>query len=146
MKKFLVAFFVVFGIACGSCTGSNKAVMTVSYDQLTAEGVIEKCNTPDEVYDVPSSNFPMTAKVIRHQNCLGLTDVLMITWPGAASEKNLTAAKLLTLMYVEFHNKKFTDTQISVTFLKSDNLDQGEGSVQIAFYEVKVTAKTKSTK
>lgn len=146
MKKFLVAFLVVFGMGCGACTGSNKAVVTVSYDQLTAKGVLEKCNTPDEVYDVPPSSFPMTAKVIRHQDCLGLTDVLMVTWPGDASEKNLTAAKLLTLMYVEFHNKKFEDTQISVTFLKSDNLNKGEGSVQIAFYEVKVTAKTKSTK
>ena len=138
MKSLLIVLLILTLTGCGGCTTTTKSI---KYDQLTAKSVIDSCNTPEEVHNISPQTFSMPAKVIRHHNCLGVSDVLMVTWPGDASEKNLTAAKLLVLMYLEYQHEKLGKPALSAEFLKSDHLQQDDSRVQIAFYELKLVPK-----
>ena len=140
MENILTVLLLTFVIGCGSCTTATKNVIP-SYDHLTVQAVIDKCNSPVEVHDVPAFRFPMVAKVIRHSNCLGVNDVLMVTFPGDSSEKHMTGAKLLMLMYVEYQNATSSDEIFSAKFLKLDQLGQSGEFVNIVFYEIKKTQK-----
>ena len=138
MKSLLTFLLILTLTGCGACTTTSKSV---KYNQLTAKGVLDACTTPDEVHNISPQTFSMAAKVIRHHNCLGVSDVLMVTWPGEASEKNLTAAKLLVLMYLEYQHEKLGNPALLARFLKSDHLQQDDSKVQIAFYELKLIPK-----
>ena len=116
----------------------------VRYDNVTAISAVDSCDTPDEIHNIPGFRFPLTAQVVRHQNCLDIPDMLMIIWPGEVTEKNLVAARLLALMYVEHQNKGLVDVKLSSIFLKADHFDREGVTVQIAFYELlKVTDEDK---
>ena len=136
MKKVIILFLSIALIGCASTSSSTKL------DNITALSAVKKCTPPDEIHSVQPFRFPIPAQVIRHANCLGINDMLMVMYPGEASEKNQTAAKLLMLMYVEFSNDKLQDTTLSGKFLKTDTLLQEDGSiVRVAFFELIITKK-----
>ena len=66
---------------------------------------------------------------------MGVEDLLVIAWPGELNEKNLTAVKLLALMYVEHQGNEHT-----VTLLKTDKEvmsdTEGDLTVNMAFYKL----------
>ena len=139
MKNILMILMVGFLTGCSGCTGVTKAV---KYDNVTAQKFGETCDAPEEAYNVPPFRFPMPAQVIRHKKCMGVDDLLIVVWPGEASEKNLTAARLLMLMYVEFQNAD-VDGELAAKLLKTDQIHPEEGlTVNMAFYELKKILKT----
>ena len=146
MKKILLIVSLMFVMGCGSwsCSSTNKSI--VAYDHITAQAMKDSCTLPDEVHEIHPGTFPIYARVIRHSDCLGLSDVLMVTFPGDVSDKNTTAAKLLMLMYVEFQNEKMKDYKMTGKFLKIDSLEQSNGMIiQIAFYELKTSPVAKTS-
>ncbi len=135
MKKTLlcmVAFLLTGVIACSSV---NKNVAT--YPEITMQKFNDTCESPDEVHAVPAFRFPIPAQVIRHKKCMEVEDLLVVVWPGELNEKNLTAVKLLALMYVEHQGNEH-----SVRLLKTDRRTMDGGLVvNMAFYELKKTVK-----
>ncbi len=113
-----------------SCSGASKQVP--SYPEVTAKKFNDTCETPDEVHAVPPIRFPIPAHVIRHKNCMGVDDLLVVAWPGDVSEKNLTAAKLLMLMYLEHQGG-----DLKADLLKTDKeVLEGGLTVNMAFYKI----------
>jgi len=137
MKKIIVLFLLVIFMGCAVTKTSTKL------DNITATSAVEKCSPPDELHTVPPFRFPIPAQVIRHANCLGVVDMLMVVYPGEVSEKNQAAARLLMLMYVEFNNSKLQDAVMSGNFLKTDGLVQDDGTVvRVVFFELTTIKKS----
>ena len=128
----LVALILVIVSVIG-CSGASRAVNT--HPEITMQNLKDTCETPVEVHSVPAFRFPIPAQVIRHKNCMGVEDLLVVAWPGALNEKNLTAVKLLALMYVEHQGNEHT-----VSLLKTDKEvmsdTEGELTVNMAFYKL----------
>lgn len=144
MKKTItfVAIILVLLLALAtvlSCSGANKSVAT--YPEVTMQKFNDTCESPDEVHTVPPFRFPIPAQVIRHKNCLGVDDLLVVVWPGDLNEKNLTAVKLLVLMYIEHQDEEYT-----YTLLKTDRETLPEGLVvNMTFHKLqKIVKKQKN--
>ena len=126
-------------LGCAGCVGVVKHVK--QYPDVTAEKLRAICTTPEEVYNVPQLRFPIPAQVIRHENCMGIDDLLTVAWPGDLSEKNVVAARLLVLMYLE-HNNNSSFSKITGKLLKIDKMLTPRGqTVGMAFYELSKIAK-----
>lgn len=124
-----------FFLSCIGCSGATKSVE--KYAGVTVQNFNKTCGEPEEFYDVPSLRFPIPAQVIRDKGCMGIKDILTVAFPGEATEKNLTAAKLLMLMYIEHQSSELTGT-----LLKTDKTVTSSGMiVHMAFYELKKVVK-----
>ena len=133
---------IVLSILLLGCAGSVKHVK--QYPSVTAEKLRTTCTTPEEVHNVHQLRFPIPAQVIRHKNCMGVGDLLIVAWPGELSEKNITAARLLVLMYVE-HKNNSSFSKIISKLLKIDKMLTPEGrTVGMAFYELNKTKKSEN--
>jgi hypothetical protein len=135
MKKRLtaaIAALVILVLAIASiigCSGAQKSVE--KYAEVTAQNFGQKCETPDEVHAIPPSRFPIAAQVIRHKNCMSIPDMLIIVWPGEPTEKNITAVKLLMLMYIDHQHGPYHGE-----LLKIDKDTGVDFTVSIAFYKL----------
>ena len=123
---FLAAAF--FAVSCSSCSAVNS---NLKNEHITSVAYVEQCTSPSEAYDVPPLRFPMHARVVRHQNCLGVDDLLVVSWPGELSPKNKAAAQLLMFMYLEFRSDEF-----EAELLKTDVNKQGGHMIGSAFYKL----------
>ena len=123
---FLAAAFLV--ASCSSCSAVNSSLKN---EYITSAAYVEQCTSPSESYDVPPLRFPMYARVVRHQNCLGVDDLLVVSWPGELSPKNKAAAQLLMLMYLEFRSDEF-----KAELLKTDVSNQSGQMIGSAFYKL----------
>ena len=127
----LVALLIAMATVLG-CSGASRTINT--YPEITMQNLKDSCETPVEVHAVPAFRFPIPAQVIRHKNCMGVEDLLIIAWPGELNEKNLTAVKLLALMYIEHH---------ALSLLKTDKETmsdaEGELTINMAFYRLDKT-------
>jgi|TARA_R110002110_G_scaffold119239_1_gene293612 hypothetical protein len=132
MKKVLLIISALFLL---SCSAANTANTRPAYASVSASSV-DACSTPSEVHAVPGFRFPLTAQVVRHQNCMEVDDMLMIIFPGDASEKNLVAARLLSLMYTEHQNGQDQESVMTAKFIKADKVLREGITVQVAFYEL----------
>ena len=128
----LVALLIAMATVLG-CSGASRTINT--YPEITMQNLKDTCETPIEVHAVPAFRFPIPAQVIRHKSCMGVEDLLVIAWPGELNEKNLTAVKLLALMYVEHQGSENT-----VSLLKTDREtmadSEGELVINMAFYKL----------
>ena len=135
-----VAGVLVLILALASVFGCSAPAKHVPlYPEITAQKFNDLCETPEEVHAVPAFRFPIPAQVIRHKSCMGVDDLLVIVWPGDAGEKNLTAVKLLMLMYLEHQGEKH-----EAKLLKTDKeVLEGGLVVNMAFYELTKTMEKK---
>ena len=125
----LIAMLLLIASFMG-CSGLNSNVP--SYPEVTIQNFTDNCESPDEVHNVPAFQFPIPAQVIRQKGCMGVDDLLVVAWPGELNEKNLTAVKLLTLMYVEHQGGL-----LQATLLRTDaKTIEGEMIVNMAFYKL----------
>lgn len=123
-----------------SCAVTKPTVSKL--DSINVADAMEKCSHPGEVHTIVPLQFPMAAQVVRHTDCLGINDMLMVMYSGNASEKNQTAARLLMLMYVEFQNTNFTDIILSGVYLKTDTFKSEDSSLlSITFFELLESSK-----
>jgi len=118
-----------------SCAVTKPTVNKL--DSINVADAMEKCSHPGEVHTILPLQFPMAAQVVRHADCLGISNMLMVMYTGEATEKSVTAAKLLMLMYVEFQNINFTDIILSGVYLKTDTFKSKDNSlVSVTFFEL----------
>tara|TARA_B100000029_G_C17429791_1_gene907454 strand:- start:180 stop:611 length:432 start_codon:yes stop_codon:yes gene_type:complete len=135
MKNLIILLLVSVLAGCSGCVGVNKNVK--KHVNVTAKAFDETCNTAEEIHNIHPFRFPVPAQVIRHKNCMDVADLLIVVWPGEASEKNITAARLLMLMYLE-HQNADEAAETTATLLKTDQFEPEEGLVvNMAFYELK---------
>ena len=133
MKSVAIILSILM-IGCSGCVAPTKHVR--QHPNITAEEFRATCTEPEEVYNVPPFRFPIPAQVVRHKDCMGISDLFIVAWPGELSEKNLTAAKLLMLMYLE-HNSTASFSGITGKFLKVDKVLTPDGdTIGMAFYEL----------
>ena len=130
ISVFLAACFLALSFGCSSATKSIE-----TYPQITIQNFNDSCGEPSEYYAVPPIRFPIPAQVIRHKGCMGISDLLTIAFPGEASDKNLTAVKLLMLMYLE-HQSEDTAARL----LKIEKTFEDGLTINMAFYELSVKA------
>jgi len=136
IKKLATLFLIAnFFIGCVSCSGASKNVE--KYANITAHNLNKTCGEPEESYNITAHSFPIPAQVIRDKGCMGIKDMLTVTWYGEASEKNKTAAKLLMLMYLEHQSSGLTSE-----YLKTDRTVTPLGLIaHMAFFELKKATK-----
>ena len=149
IKQNLIKFFVavlaallvmILMVGCNNTNKTKTQVQIDPYASVTAKAVVEQCNDPSEVYPILPITFPLEALVVRHSDCAGVGDMLMVIWPGENTERNSTAAELLVLMYVERANLVDQDRVLSSSFIKIDKHAGTEVS-HIAIYELKTSKK-----
>ena len=125
----LIAMLLLIASFMG-CSGLHSNVP--AYPEVTIQNFTDNCGSPDEVHSVPAFQFPIPAQVIRQKGCMGVDDLLVVAWPGELNEKNLTAVKLLTLMYVEHQGGT-----LQATLLRTDaKTIEDEVVVNMAFYKL----------
>tara|TARA_Y100000034_G_scaffold72011_1_gene86872 strand:- start:305 stop:730 length:426 start_codon:yes stop_codon:yes gene_type:complete len=130
MKKIL-AFLLLLSLQLPGC-------QTISHyrkvKKISAERAVEECTGPRDFHMVPPTSFGVTIRIMRHKDCMGVSDMLMMLWDGDKTELNETVVKAVMLMYIDsinYNNK----VQIGRVFLKYDVIESG---LHIKFYELVV--------
>ena len=82
--------------------------------------------------------FPISAIMMRHSNCLGVDDLLVVVWFGDRSEVNVIAARMLSLMYVQNYNSLHPNEQMSIEKLKIDELKVDDEETYMMFSRLAV--------
>ena len=128
---------VLVGIAIlASCTTKPDLA-----SKITAKAAYETCREPVEVHDISPYAFPIAAKIHRHDNCLGIRDMLLIVWYGDRTEKNEVAATLLALMYVENYNDANPKKLMTMDYVKTDELKVDNEKTYINFNILRIRTK-----
>ena len=136
----IIAVVIILILAMASVMGCSGAQKNVEkHAEITAQNFNEGCESPEEVHSIPPFRFPIPAQVIRHKNCIGVPDMLAIAWPGESTEKNVTAVKLLMLMYIEHQSDSYR-----AELLKIDTTTADDGTtISVAFYKLEKVEKNK---
>jgi len=146
--RFVAPVVVILGIIAGGILTDAGWRAKISnsdpYVKLSAEGAYQSCRQPEEIYEISSFTFPLTAKVMRHSECLGYKDIFMVVWNGPKSDKNITAAKLLGLVYIENYNSFSSDENMTFDYIKVDQLSVDEEETYIMFAQLKTEKKKKN--
>lgn len=138
MHKFKILLVSVLALTLLSC-GTTIATLTPledEYSNVTVDHAFGTCTSPDESHNINRQDFPMQAHLVRHKNCLGIDDALMIFWPGEPTERNLVGARLLMLMYVDFKNMKDFKTILRGKLVRVDTRSKGSELISGAFYSL----------
>ena len=125
-------------IICGLLvlTGCERIPAPVE-EKISAQRAYETCRLPEEFHVISPFTFPIAARVMRHKSCMNIDNLLMVVWYGEHSEKNMTAAKLLALMYVSNHNDNNPTDKLTAVHLLTDELKVDEMETHISFYQLK---------
>ena len=142
--RFVVPAMVILGVLTGTAWHA-KSSSNDPYEKLSAIGAYQSCRQPAEIYEISSFSFPLTAKVMRHPECLGHKDIFMVVWNGPKSDKNVTAAKLLGLVYAENYNSFSTDEKMPFDYIKVDQLSVDEEETYIMFAQLKIEKNKKNS-
>jgi hypothetical protein len=100
--------------------------------EVTAARAAEECKAPIDFHLIPPTSFGVPLRLMRHKNCMGVEDMLMILWNGERNELNETVAKTVMLLYVDSINLSNKE-QTGRVFLKGDQIEEG---FHINFYEL----------
>ena len=100
--------------------------------KISAGRAVEECTGPKDFHMVPPTSFGVTIRIMRHEDCMGIPDMLMMLWDGEKTELNETIVKAVMLMYVDSLNIN-SKKQFGRIFLKYDKIQEGP---HIKFYEL----------
>lgn len=118
--------FLIWGVITGLGCDTLRAKRTIA--RLSVERAEKDCPTPLEFYAVPSMSYGLEVTVMRHRDCMGVPDLLMVLWSGENDELNFSIAKIIALMY--FKSMEVTDHR----YLKVGT--SKERPTHIIFYEI----------
>ena len=126
----LVSALMVLG--CATTSSTNLKLNTIS-----GSGFTESCRTPSEWYDIPPWRLGMPAKVVRHTDCMGVQDMLIVIHPAPSNEVTMAASRLLALMYVDNKEKAGEGREkLNVSYLKTDMVLAGGNNIYLVFFEL----------
>ena len=101
---------------------------------MTADRAAKECLSPTTTYFVPPTSYGLEMRIMRHKDCMGIPDMLMMLWAGEKSELSETIVKAIMLMYIDSVNISNDSRQLGRIFLKYDRL--GDEGLHIKFYEL----------
>lgn len=140
MAKTAVIIFLAIGLVACSATQvaktSSKAAILSKIGGVTAPGFVEECVDPAEYYSMDLSNFVMPARFFRHEKCLGVQELAAIVYPGVKTPKTEAAARLLSLMWAEWHAGKNPGVEVTIIELKQDKISMKGETLNFMFFEV----------
>jgi hypothetical protein len=113
------------------CNTRSTDLKIDPYSNLTGKAIAIACTDPTAVYPITRIGFPMEALVIRHEKCLGIDDMLIVIWPGSLNETNLTGAKLLLLMFLDYQNLSNLEKTLTASHIKNLVLDEGKSHMAV---------------
>ena len=129
MKKAMIALVLLLAIQATGCSAIShyKKVKKIS-----AGRAVKECTGPKDFHLVPPTSFGVTIRIMRHKNCMDVSDMLMMLWDGEKTELNETVVKAIMLMYIDSLNIN-SKRQLGRIFLKYDKIEEGP---HIKFYEL----------
>ena len=140
LAKAAAIIFLAIGLVACSATQvaktSSKANMLAKIDAVSASSYAEECTEAIEYYSLDKTNFVMPARFFRHQNCLGIENLAVIVYPGTETPKTEAAARLLSLMWAEWHAAKNPGIKVTIVELKADRLSMKGETLNMMFFEV----------
>lgn len=135
LKKAIV-FFAIAILVVANLVACSAQKVNLKHDDVSGSSLTTQCTSPVEVHNVPPVRFPIPAQVSRHHNCMGVSDLLVVTWPLDKTEVNVAAANLLGLMYVEYENRGKTDTKLVISHIKNDRFSINDTDISVSFFEL----------
>ena len=137
MNIYLKRFSLLITLVCAlsACT-AVKHIQKVK--EISTERATKECTEPTELYFVPPTSYGIEVRLMRHENCMGIPDMVMAIWFGEKTEINELVAKLLVLMYIQSKNAD-SQVQYGRVFLKTERLELDSPSpAYITFFELVV--------
>ena len=128
LKKLGILLSLVIALSACSAISHYKKTKDIS-----AERAAKECAAPVEVYIVPPTSYGLDIRIMRQNNCMGVSDMLMRLWAGDKSELNEAIVKVIMLMYIDSKNIN-NEKQHGRVYLKYDKLTGG--GLHIKFYEL----------
>ena len=127
-KKIAVLLLVVVLSGCNAVRHYKKT------KDITADRAAKECLSPTVTYMVPPTSYGIEMRLMRHKDCMGIPDMLMMLWDGEKNELSETIVKAIMLMYIDSINMSDENHQLGRIFLKYDRL--GDDGLHIKFYEL----------
>jgi len=127
-NKLIIATVCLLGLS--SCT-PLRHMRKVS--KISAKRAMEECQEPVQFYAVPPVSYGVDVRLMRHEKCMEIPDLVMSVWIGEDNEISETTAKLLALLFIQSLNVN-SDLQRGHIFLKKDTAS--EQNIHILFYEL----------
>tara|TARA_B100000683_G_scaffold205137_1_gene198709 strand:- start:1828 stop:2298 length:471 start_codon:yes stop_codon:yes gene_type:complete len=132
VKSISMLLTTLFLISCTSPPRTQKSESSVhnaSEQKLSVQTAVAQCVTPHEAYTFPPQAIPgIPAILARHGECMGVTNVVVLIWPGEPSRLNLLYIKMLVesyLVYLEKNSEVFKANLISTGYVKIEDADTG---------------------
>jgi hypothetical protein len=122
-------------ILLAGCTSTSTG--SLKLDMITGDRFTEVCHTPGEYYNIPIWRLGIPAKVVRHSNCMGINDMLIVIHPAPGNELTSTASRLLAMMYVDSKTKDDKNPEnLKASYLKTQTTVAGGNVVYLVFFEL----------
>ena len=114
--------------SCGSTKNIKKADSDYTIQKY------DSCVNPTESYFINQ----FRARVHRHENCMGVNDLLTVVWMGPLRESGVLAARFLAVIFAERQTSIDAEgRQFSVWHLNTDTFPLKGHNGNIAFFEIK---------
>ena len=131
LKRFsLLLALIVFATSCTAIKHIKKV------REISADRAIKECLEPKEFFFIPPTSYGVGVRIMRHENCMEIPNMVLSIWFGEKTEINELTARLLALLFIQSKNAN-NDTQYGHVFLKVDKAsDDGPYIIFIELVEV----------
>jgi len=124
----LIILAAILLLSCASTKNIKKADNDYTIQNY------DDCVDPIESYFINQ----FRARVHRHENCMGINDLLTVVWMGPLRESGVLAARFLAVIFAERQTSIDTESrQFSVWHLNTDTFPLKGHNGNIAFFEIK---------
>jgi len=137
MFKVLTTFCIALGlIACSATQVQNRVAdpRAAKIQMVSSKIMLETCQEPTEQYTLHHGNFVMEARMVVYEKCMGFDNIMVVAWAGNPTQKNLTAGRLLTMMWAEWKSGGAHPAGITIRELKTEKIS--EDNVTLVYFEV----------
>ena len=97
-NNLIVTLAILLAFVLGSCAATSLSNIKTEKERLSqkiysAEEYSKKCLSPSDYHSVGGYQFALESRVFRHENCLGVDDMLMIMWADEPTDRNTKEVK-----------------------------------------------------
>jgi len=139
LKFTLIVFLSVLLVACAAGNVSNRTdnhLHSKKIAKISIKG-LEKCRNPVEAYNLRQRAIRLKANFARHHKCMGIDELVVVSWPGSTSQKEVTAVRLLVITWGEYMARKLGgEVNIKIFELKIESFQWSKQDINVAFFEV----------
>ena len=137
MKKLISLISIIcLSMSLLSCAAINKANLKQKLENITAEGIVS-CDDPLEVHELEETALNKVVHFARHNNCMGIDEMIVSGWSGETPDKLLNSVRELVFTWAEWMTKSLKgEYSITVTELKRDEIYFNDADISLIFFEV----------